>query len=484
MELKKPQLSEKSPYGRYGLRFNPFAVLDDLVKDDSRQAAYITRVYNREAQRVAAKLKEWVISGETSKLWIVKDMSVDAAHHIYFSGSLLRVMKNLHDFRVFPTVALLSLIYKTFTNGIQRAILDRLDAESYELCLFSYVYSSLEKLVESGLAEQALPGVDVPAFLKEIEESDGEILRKVLHPKEEDESSEQASGDALSEGHDAAGSGEAGGDSPEIGATGADAEKNGMRTEDSESDVAAEPQKGAEAIAVRDAELREAEDEENRRLRVLGDAIFRAVSINLEDSPFGYLGREVVSRGLVSLEDGLQFLQAGGPSTEALVDILRFISCYYHASFTLIDRIDAWEMLDDEERKRVYAEVGEWKWVIGDNGCLAIHAGPRFAEVTDESFLADAVKVHIDFHDLEREVDERFDSASAVELIADFLSAARPDGEEKSVHPFTEGAIDAMVERAEGDAIAIIDLAGKLIELSAEQNLGIVDEDLVKNQDL
>lgn len=484
MKFKKPPLSNELSYPEYGLKFNPFAVLDDLVKDDTRQAAYVNRVYNREAQRVVAKLKEWVISGETSKLWIVKDMSVDAAHHIYFSGSLLRVTKSLDDFRIFPTVAILSLIYKSFTDGVQRAILDRLDARSYELCLFSYIYAALEKLVESGSAEQALPEVNVPALLAEIEESEGEILRKILYPtaEESDDSGSRGSSEGVADGGEA---------ENDAGPSEADAAAKAMlKRADSNGQIAdaeasCEQMKEVEEPVDRDeARDNDEDDEENRRLRVLGDAIFRAVSIDLEGSAFGYLGREAVSRGLISLEDGLQFLRAGGHSSEALVDIMKFLSYYYHASFAIIDRIDAWEMLDDDERRRIYAQVGEWKYVIGNNGCLAIHAGPRFAEVTDESFLADAVKVHIDFHDLEREVAEGIDNASAVELVADFLAAARPDGEERSVRPFTEGAIGAMVERAEGDAVAVIDLAGKLIELSAERDIAVIDKDMVINQAL
>ncbi len=481
MKYKKPQLPGGSLYPEHGLNFNPFRSIDTMVKDDSEQAAYVNRIYNREAQRVMFELKERVISGEASKFWIVKDMRVDPAHHVYFSGALLRAMKNGDSFRIFPTVALLSLIYKRFADGVQRAILDRLDEQSFELCLFSYIYSALEKLVDSASAEQALPEVDVPALLREIEESDGEILRKILYPEVEDESAEERDGDDAPEARDVDAKSHAGegGDSAKVADEGADAEEKGANAANADLDILADVRKEAEATADLDEATAEAEDEENRRLRALGDAIYRAVSIDLESSPFGHLGREAVSRGLIALDEGLRFLKAGGAPPESLVDVLRFLTFYYHVPFVIVDRIDVWEMLDDEERKRVYAEVSEWKWVIGDKGCLAIHAGPRFAEVTDESFLADAAKVHIDFHDLERDATERLDAASAAELIADFLSAARPAGEERSIRPFTEGAIKMMVERSEGDAVAIIDLAAKLIESSDERGLGVIDEDAV-----
>ena len=477
MRFEKPQIPQEFLYPEYGLRFNPFTVEDETIENNSRQAAYCNHVYSREAKRVVAKVRDWVAEGETSKLWIVKDMSVDMSHHIYLSGGILRRLMAFESLRVFPTVALLSLIYKSFTNGAQKALLDRFTEEHYRRCLFSYAYDSLKELVQSGVAEEALPGVDVPAFLLEIEESDGELLYRILYGEKVEEEEEAAAGES-SDDQQSGGVGGAdmvvvspngsqGGET----ATGYEEVKESDETTagSDELDKAGIPA-AQESQESQESEESEEEDEETLRLRALSDAVFRAVAISLEGSTFGYLGREVVSRGLISLEDGLAFIKAGGHSTDALVDILKFLSSYYNAAFVFVDRIDAWEMLDDDERKRVYAEVGEWKWVIGDKGCLALAAGPRFADAVDKSFLADAIRVDLDFHDIECDGTEKGDVETASAVIADFLSAARAEGAEPSIHPFTNEAIAMMAESTE-DVTAILETAGDLLERAAGRGL-------------
>ncbi|MHB0977773.1 MAG: hypothetical protein ACYC1U_11420 [Candidatus Aquicultorales bacterium] len=434
MNFKKPQVGEYL-YPQYKLRFNPFVVETDTVEAKDEEAGYRNFVYGRESKRVVAGINSWIEKGETSKVWIVKDMSVHGSHHIYLSGGILRhLMADEEDLRIFPALSLLTVIYKAAVDNILKMVLDRLTIDQFRLCLFSYIYQCLEKLVDQGVDKQAITDVDVPAFLAKIEATGGEILDWALYGRPEEEKPERQAAEVLEE------------------------------TQTSEADASEALEN--EEVEKEDPEAAAAKKAEEERLAALRQAAERAVQIESETTSLQHLGKEAVGRGMVSLEDGFSFLKVGGFGLDAMNDVLNLMSSYYRTTFVLIDRIDGWAMLEDEEKRRIYAELGEWQWVIGSKGCLGLVAGPLFAEATDPSFLATAFKIETYLRDVERPIDRLVTAEEGAELVGRYLAAAGAD-DDGSIAPFTPEAIDEMVERAEGNIAAFLTLAGQALAKAA-----------------
>jgi hypothetical protein len=480
--FEKPLIEEMTPkYPQFKLWSNPFAIREEMAREDEPHSELMEFIYNREVSRLRQVILSQSKAGHRS-LWIIKDPGVARYQVDTVTAGLFRALLNLENPRIFPVLSLLTLVYRDFLPLTLKIFLDRFQQKNFRLCFYSYIYHELKALVERKEEKTHLPDFDVQELLLRLEETEGEILDEILYPPppEEETDSESVKSKAELEGE---------GEFEETSDTEQGVEEVEQVTESSELQELEEQELEGEEAEEQQAEEQQASQLSKEFLLQVKrrNQLVSFLELQLQKSPFGPLVKESFRRAFLSLETGYKFLQAGGEAREVLLDMIKLLSQYYSGLVTFVDQMDGWYMLSEDEKRRLISAISEWSWLTEGFGCLVLLSRPDILKELPADFINPIPKVEMK---VQRPsfFGEKISVEEGKSIMVEFLASQRvADTEIKSrgeteteLFPFTAEAVEGLVDLVDGDTVQFLRQAGELLDQALRESKECIDISFVK----
>lgn len=165
---------------------NPFLYDEKLYPDEFSDLGLEKFIFHRELEKVKKALNELESSGNRP-LWLIFPTGTSRAIEIDFFCLVFRYFLNSTSPLYFASLNRLDFLAQDAPANLLRLIATRMTPEIWRRSFYFFLKSSLEKLEQEGILEEALPGVEkIKEKLKEGEEKIDELLFP-LEPEEEEE---------------------------------------------------------------------------------------------------------------------------------------------------------------------------------------------------------------------------------------------------------------------------------------------------------
>lgn len=427
MSFKKQGYTPSDRFEGYLLEDNPFPPKTYEYLPENLETPFKDWVIANEINRLGNVFRKNAIDGSPLNYWLLKTEEVPNRYNLILVSGLFRSMVAETNPQVFPVYANLPLIFTDVPKRIWDLFSDRFLPRTMRRSLYTYLLSEIASLSEED-ARNFLPSIDVKELISQAEESDGKTLDDLFFPPEKELKAEE------------------------------------LKTEEEEEPTGME-----------------AEEEVDERAQ----EIISFLEMKSAKPPFSKPVYKVLMDSLrKGFEPVREEFQRLPDYKEALIGLLDLIQVNYCSSLLLIDQVDGWYALNDLQKAHFYGSIIEFNYLSSNKAFIVLTSLPR---VRDEiKALQDFVPLNLDFSNLKRgEEPPTPDVAS--EMISSFLSAdfrritLREEENRKfsETFPFTENAITELCSISSdwGDLLA---MAGKLIELGADQRLQEIDRQAVK----
>ncbi len=519
-DQKQPTVPEPEFPG-YDNQYNPFPAVERADDPAKQREAFDKAFCDIETARVRDELSRIWLDEKTRRVCMVKEQRVANSHNVVvMSGAMREVFFNEAP-RLFSVYVPLPIWREDLLSGIVWMMEDMLGDPYFRVVLNSYVYRELSELVESGKAAEVLPSIDVPKLLEDMQATEGQALEEMLFPPPppEPELSAEGEGDAVDgavvtgDEPGAAASGDAAAGAPEGDLSPEEFEaelERRLAGGGAEAEAAAGESGGAEAEAS-SAESTEAEGTEPAAAETAPggaepegppsgngenpeeapkkpenpqrDELVKYFKGRFQEGPFGKQVQRSIVRALRKGYEKGRAKLGTVPAHETINGLLDWLQYYYHGSLVLVDQIEGFEFLEEEEKSRILGAMSEFGWLSKGRAILVVGVYPAGLEEVGEDNLAGFVRLPFRLGALSREPGEELDDAGAKQLIADCLgrrSVDQPDGEAPKLEPFTEDAVAAVLEVTDKTVLGVIGACRRLMEVGRDAGFASIDSAFVK----
>lgn len=423
-------------YRNMGLIGNPFKPFE--TNTDPVGAALVEHA--AAARFVATVVKE--SQRERSRpVWVDKDLDV---HESYLTAALIEVLRTFarEGGSLFGVYVPLEMFRLGRIRGVLSTVADNLSARQFDLTLAAWLASVLSD-PDTELPEYAaIATMDLRAIVERLQTDPSATVAEFFGACEVERKSEE-----------------------EVDARQLDAyaAENVLDRDPAEADDSSE----VEGLVLEPgaAELEPVSEDAEEKIDPV--AAYAIAYARARLSP-------VIARALKAyLESGTSAVSEQLKITKApkktLKAVVGFAGHRFARIVLIFDHFDSWESMDDQVRAIVLGTLSELRWVLGDNGTLALLVRPGIAPELEEQFAASA-KITWDLPGLiEMYAD---DAPLDVELAQSWLDAAAI----VDPPPYSMDRFAAFVEASDGLVAKFAPMAAAAIDDAACRGVSTVDD--------
>lgn len=438
--FEKPEPVRKEDYTGYFLSRNPFILDEDLVNidGDDEGTHFIKLVCAKEIARGWQLIEEEAFKDSPRNLWLIRDKSVANMYNFAVEGGVFRKLVISENPRFLPVYVPLSEVFSGLLKGLHRLIVDRFLPDYLRNCVHAFAYQELKILAERGEDKQVLPELDVPQFLKEMDETKGEALDDILFPKKPEEV------------EDTLPVTEASASEPDE----AEAEKTEETKTGEQEGVAADPR--------RDALIKFIETKSQEKDYSFGAAVQEAIFVSLRDG----------------FEKGRARLEIPTGYRESTPGLVRLITRFYHKVVINIDQFESWEFFSEADKASFLGALTEFNFLSGGKIILLFTSDPLVFDTFDESFRRGFQGVPLDLSLIASDISLLNTPEQTERVLRNFLQAD-PVHDNKELEPFTADGVAELISRSDGNILKGLELASSLIEKGSSQRFPSIDREFV-----
>ena len=438
--FEKPEPFRAEDYKGYFLSRNPFKPDESLVNLEGEDdlTRFRRMLCAREAEKVSHLIKEEAFEENPKGFWLVKDQTVGGMFNIMVQSGIFRDFVISENPRLFPVYIPFPQIFGKFFPNVYSLMVDRLLPEYFRNCVYSFTYQELEGLVERGEDKQILPDLGVPGFLKEMDETKGEVLDAILFPKKPEEELAPVAETSVSE------------EEPPV------AEASASDQEPKEEEPPADPRK--------DMLINFIETRSQAEGSGFTTAIQEAIFIGLREG----------------FENGRSKLTMIAKYEEAIPSLLHLISFFYHKTVLFVDQLDMWPFVPKQEKASFLGDATQLKFLAGGEIVFLFITDADAYKAFDESFSRGYEKISLDLSLIGTDIATLNTQEETEKVLASFLKAdAAHMGE--GLEPFTADGVAELVSRSSGNIVKGLETAASLIEKGKSQGFPPIDKKFASN---
>ncbi|MFZ3062564.1 MAG: hypothetical protein WA148_02330 [Actinomycetota bacterium] len=475
--FEKPELFRAENYKGYFLSRNPLKPDESLVNLEGEDdlTRFRRMLCAREAEKVSSPIKGEAFEENPKGFWLVKDQTVGGMFNIMVQSGIFRDFVISENPRLFPVYIPFPQIFGKFFSNVYSLMVDRLLPDYFRNCVYSFAYQELKGLVERGEDKQILPDLGVPGFLKEMDETKGEVLDVILFPPKPEEELAPVAETSVSEE-------ESKEEPPPVAETSVSEEEPPV-AETSVSDEeppVAETSVSDEEPPVAEASASEPEEApaDPRKDMLIN---FIETRSQAEGSGFTTAIQEAIFIGLrEGFENGRSKLTMIANYGEAIPSLLHLISFFYHKTVLFVDQLDMWPFVPKQEKASFLGDATQLKFLSGGQIVFLFITDADAYKAFDESFSRGYEKISLDLSLIGTDISTLNTPEVGENVLVSFLQAdAAHEG--KELQPFTADGVAELVSRSSGNIVKGLEMAASLIEKGKSQGFPPIDKKFVSN---
>jgi hypothetical protein len=456
-----PQKPIKNSFDGYGLIGNPFTVDAQLANLSAQDGLPLFHriICAVEIERLAKLLAGEVAEGRTKPVWFLENPAFGLRFNNVVEMGVFRYLITDRNPRMLPVYIPLPQVAGDFTGNAYKLIVDRLLPRYFRNVIYAFVCHELEAAAGGGggLSFDAAP------LLKEIDKTAGQALDEIFFGKAFSPTVAEEYGVVL--------------------------EEQDVPTAEAEKPAAEEPEfvdHDAEEETIEAEEAVEAEEAEEVRIDERREPLVNFINDRLADETSG-AGATLRQAVAVSLSSGFVkgrlALESSPSPRDEILGLVKLVAGYYDGLVMLIDQIDPWPFMSEQERINFLSDIYNFELASGGKAMIVVISDQEKFDGFDAAFKD---RCRIEPIELkwtnEKDIDFGRDETKAEEFIAEFLGKARADGD-PGLEPFTAPAIAAVMKKTDGEILAAIEIFGRLVEKGRVAGFARIDEAFVKKAD-
>lgn len=451
---------EESPYAGYGLDSNPFAVDETLatIGGDDDITKFRRIICASAVARLAKSLATGLVDGNPQPAWMLEDKSTSNQFNIVVSTGVFRYLVAGQNPRILPVYVPLPQVANDFTGNVFKLIVDRLLPRYFRNVIYAFICRELEKTVADG---QTALTIDAAELLKEIEATAGGALDEIFFGHEFALTTAEEYGVLIETNPE-----------PEIEVTPEEDDGPEFVDYDAEDEIEV-----IEEIEVTE-EIPEEEPVDERRALLLA---FVAGRLADESSAAGETLRNAVD---VSLTDGFVrgrlVLEKAPKAVDEIMGLIKLISFYYNGVVIMLDQIDPWKFLTEQERINILKDLYNVELISKGKAAVVVVSDERNFDDFDSGFKSRCRMLPLNLAwTLETSVNFSKDETKAEALLEDFLKSARPDGK-SGLEPFDTSGVTAILKKSAGNILDGLEMCRRLIDAGSDAGFPAIDKSFVE----
>jgi hypothetical protein len=461
--FEKPEPVRAKDYKGYFLSRNPFKPDESLVNVEGEDdvTRFRRMVCAREVEKVSSLIKEQALAESPKNFWLVKDQTVGGMYSIVVQSGVFRDFVISENPRLFPVYIPFPQVFGKLFQNVYSLMVDRLLPQYFRNCVYSFTYQELKGLVQREEEKQVFPDLDVPGFLKEMDETKGDVLDEILFPKEPEEEEEEPPPVA------------------EASASEPDEEKE-PKAEASASEPDEEKEPKEEKTEETGAEAQEEAPADPRKDMLIN---FIETRSQAEGSGFTTAIQEAIFIGLrEGFENGCSKLTMTANYGEAIPSLLHLISFFYHKSVLFVDQLDMWPFVPKQEKASFLGDATQLKFLSGGEIVFLFITDADAYKAFDKSFSSGYEKLPLDLSLIGTDISTLGTPEETEKVLVSFLKAD-PAHSKKGLEPFASDSVAELVSRSNGNIVEELDMAATLIEKGRSQGFPSIDKEFVRKGD-
>ncbi len=437
----------------YGLNKNPFVVDESraTISGDDAATRFRRMVCAHEIQRVADLLAVEVGQATQQPVWIKEDPLVPRKFNNVVSTGIFRALMASESPRILPVYVALPKVAIDLTGNIFKLIIDRMLPGYFKNVVYAYIYQELKQAAAAGVSG---PDFDPDSLVAAMDATGGVVLDEILFGGEYKLT---------------------------------DAETYGVIIEpepEPEPIVVEEPLEvdhdaEEEAAEVTETEVVEVEVVEEEPIDPRRDAVIAFVRERVEDETngFGLATRRAIASSLTDgfVKSRLLLEEAPDPKNE-LLGLIRLAGRYYNGIVVLVDQLEGWVHLDEQQRITLLSAIYEFELLSGGKAVFTVVSSPAVYDDFDPRFTGRCTTIPLKLTWVTQDPAAIFgDQEKLNTLVEEFLSPVRT-GDQTGVEPFTEAGLKHVFDKVDGSPAAFIELCGQLLDKGAGDGFVPIDE--------
>jgi hypothetical protein len=449
----------KPKYEKYFLRDNPFPSEQSLQLKADKKEVYQEQLHEREIRRFLRVILSELEKSRPKPIWYLRDRSVLAKHNIAVCSGVFRELLQLESPRSYPVYVPLPLCREGLILRVRYFTYDRLQPERLKLIRNSFILSKLKKVQGEG---QKVTGFDVGKLLQEAEENQ-EVLDEILTVRTVEVEVPVSPKEVEAEANKAA--------------------KENAKVSDTKE--AFEERSDSEEKEKPKVKIEKRKVEDKRRAPLLA-----FLKEELKRSGFSQLTRNVIWM-IVSedIEIARLRLEAVSNAREDMSMFLDLLTLYYDKFVLIVGQSEVWEFLSETERARLLGEMLELMLLAKGRMLFIFDGHEAVREKMDPEFTERFQEYRPTLRYADASLSLFASPEKAKEVFIDFLfsDSFRQESREKlkrkelgALYPFTEKAIEKLLEKFDKDITIALVEAGKLLEKGAQEKFPLIDENFVE----
>lgn len=455
-------------YPDYYLGKNPFPTASMVggYTSGDKLGAFWQRIFFKEANRLTNLFQERSFQEKPKAVLIKKEPYVRTRMTNAIFGILLRNLLHSSNPRVLPLEDSLPLIYRSFFDSFWRNCSDYIQYPQFKTCIYAFLYQELKKL-KTGEIKAELPDIDLNELFKEIEESEGQVLEDIFVLPTEEEDQEEVKEETKED---------------DINVD--ELEDGEMKDFVSEVQRLKEERRQQEEIATQAVLPKPKTEVDPRREPLLG-----FFNDQIERSNLSEHGKNIIKKCLdESYLDGFTLFRTKKDTKESIKDILRITTNYYHKVVYLIDHMEGWQALEEDEKGKLIGEMAEIPFVTEGHLIMGFLVSDQvFEYLSSDSFPSNEI-IELELELVQQNPEEISGLDKIREILRIFINADRyrslkiKEMEEKGLSqefPFTDDGIEALFEKSEKDILRLIPYAYEIIEQGKQAGYVKIDKGFV-----
>lgn len=446
-------------FAGYGLDGNPFEVDETLAtiggKDDLTRFRRI--VCAAEVRRIAKSIVNDLLAGNPQPVWLLEDGQALKQYNNVVATGVFRYLVSSQNPRILPVYVPLPQVANDFTGNVYKLIIDRLLPRYFRNVTYSFICRELEKAITDG---QAGLSFDAAGLLADTEATAGRTLDEIFFGAEFTLTMAEEYGGIvqpiLAE--------ELPEEVPE--------EDEGPDFVDHDAEDEAEEVEETVEVEV----TVEEEPVDERRAPLLA---FINERLTDESSAAGETLRDAVLTALTDgFVEGRHVLEKAPAPRDEIMGLIRLISLYYNGIVVMVDQLDPWPYLNDQERINILSDIYNFELAASGKAMVTVVSDKGNFENFDAGFKKRCRMLPMELKwTREPTIDFGQDAIKAEEFLEDFLNSARLT-EASGTKPFDTSGVAEIMAQAGGDILVALDLCRRLIETGRESGFPPIDKSL------
>ncbi len=456
-------MKAENTYAGYGLDENPFAVDETLatIGGQDELTRFRKIICAAEVRRLAKSIAKDLLAGNSQPVWMLEDGESSKQYNSVVTTGVFRYMVAGQDPKILPVYVPLPQVANDFTGNVFKLIIDRLLPRYFRNVIYSFIRRELEAAVADGRAGLLF---DAAALLNEIDATAGRTLDEIFFGAEFSLTMAEEYGVVVEP-------------EPEPAPAVETEEDDGPDFVDYDAEDEA-----AEAAAA-EAEAEEAMVAEEIVEEVTVDArrapLFAFVGSRLEDESYA-AGETVRAAVSTSLADGFVkgrlVLEKTPAPREEIMGLIRLITQYYDGIVVMVDQIDPWPYLTDQERINILSDTYNFELAGAGKALTVMVSDQHNYDDFDAGFKKRCRILPLGLSwTREDSVDFGRDTAKTESLVEDFLNPARLN-ETAGITPFDKTGVEAILEKAGGNILVALEMCRRLVDAGREIGFPKIDK--------